>query len=110
MRTVSLVVLAVLLVLPGRPAVAAAGSVKSRRSSGDRERREERTRCVRRNDADSGAVVGVWVPGKGEFAQGIGYSNLSPRTPMALGDKFRIGSNTKTFVAPYCCSSWTRRS
>src|ERR1700733_13915650 len=46
-----------------------------------------------------GAVVGVWVPGKGDFVKGFGYANLSPRTPMAIGDHFRIGSNTKTFVA-----------
>src|SRR5215469_2091250 len=44
-----------------------------------------------------GAVVGVWVPGKGEFAKGFGYSNLATRSPMALDDHFRIGSNTKTF-------------
>ncbi|MEO6835970.1 MAG: serine hydrolase domain-containing protein [Candidatus Tumulicola sp.] len=46
-----------------------------------------------------GAVVGVWVPGRGEFTRGFGYSNLSLRKAMALGDRFRIGSNTKTFVA-----------
>lgn len=46
-----------------------------------------------------GAVIGVWVPGKGEFAKGFGYSNLSAKTPLALDDHFRIGSNTKTFVA-----------
>jgi D-alanyl-D-alanine carboxypeptidase len=46
-----------------------------------------------------GAVVGVWVPGKGEFVKGFGYGNLSPRVPMTLADHFRIGSNTKTFVA-----------
>ena len=46
-----------------------------------------------------GVVVGVWVPGKGEFAKGFGYSNLGIRLPMALDDHFRIGSNTKTFVA-----------
>lgn len=46
-----------------------------------------------------GAVVGVWVPGKGEFTQGFGYANLATRSPMALDDHFRIGSNTKTFVA-----------
>ncbi len=46
-----------------------------------------------------GAVVGVWVPGKGEFTKGFGYSNLSPKDPMALDDHVRIGSNTKTFVA-----------
>jgi D-alanyl-D-alanine carboxypeptidase len=46
-----------------------------------------------------GVVVGVWVPGKGEFVKGFGYANLSPQAPMALADRFRIGSNTKTFVA-----------
>ena len=46
-----------------------------------------------------GAVVGVWVPGKGEFVKGFGYASLSPRLSMALADHFRIGSNTKTFVA-----------
>lgn len=46
-----------------------------------------------------GAVVGVWVPGKGEFTRGFGYSNLATRSPMALDDHFRVGSNTKTFVA-----------
>ena len=46
-----------------------------------------------------GAIVGVWVPGKGEFTKGFGYSNLSPKNPMALDDHVRIGSNTKTFVA-----------
>jgi D-alanyl-D-alanine carboxypeptidase len=46
-----------------------------------------------------GAVVGVWVPGKGELTRGFGYSNLSPKDTMAPDDHFRIGSNTKTFVA-----------
>jgi D-alanyl-D-alanine carboxypeptidase len=46
-----------------------------------------------------GAVVGVWVPDKGAYVKGFGYSNLSPRAAMALADHFRIGSNTKTFVA-----------
>jgi D-alanyl-D-alanine carboxypeptidase len=46
-----------------------------------------------------GAVVSVWVPGKGEYVKGFGYSNLSPQAAMALTDHFRIGSNTKTFVA-----------
>lgn len=46
-----------------------------------------------------GVVVGVWVPGKGYFTKGFGYSNLATHSPMALDDHFRIGSNTKTFVA-----------
>jgi D-alanyl-D-alanine carboxypeptidase len=45
-----------------------------------------------------GAVVGVWFPGRGTYIRAVGYSSLSPQQPMALADKFRIGSNTKTFV------------
>jgi D-alanyl-D-alanine carboxypeptidase len=45
-----------------------------------------------------GVVVGVWVPGKAAFTKGFGYANLATRTPMAIDDHFRIGSNTKTFV------------
>jgi D-alanyl-D-alanine carboxypeptidase len=46
-----------------------------------------------------GAVVGVWVPGRGEFTRGFGYANLATHNAMTLDDRFRIGSNTKTFVA-----------
>ena len=46
-----------------------------------------------------GVVVGVWIRGKGQFVKGFGYANLSSHSPMALDDHFRIGSNTKTFVA-----------
>jgi D-alanyl-D-alanine carboxypeptidase len=45
-----------------------------------------------------GAVVGIWAPGKGTFVKGIGLSDLATQTPMDTRDKFRIGSNTKTFV------------
>ena len=45
-----------------------------------------------------GAVVAIWAPGKGRFVEAIGQADLSPPRPMALDDKFRIGSNTKTFV------------
>ena len=45
-----------------------------------------------------GAVIGVWIPGKAPFLKGIGLSDISPAKPMAIDDKFRVGSNTKTFV------------
>jgi D-alanyl-D-alanine carboxypeptidase len=45
-----------------------------------------------------GAVIGVWIPGKAPFLKGIGLSDISPSKPMAIDDKFRVGSNTKTFV------------
>jgi D-alanyl-D-alanine carboxypeptidase len=50
------------------------------------------------NQPVPGVVVGVWYPGHASFVKGIGYAELSPRRPMAPDDKFRIGSNTKTFV------------
>jgi D-alanyl-D-alanine carboxypeptidase len=46
-----------------------------------------------------GVVVGVWVPGKGEFTKGYGYADLANHAAMQLDDRFRVGSNTKTFVA-----------
>ncbi len=46
-----------------------------------------------------GVVVGVWVPGKGEYTKGYGYASLATKSHMQLDDRFRIGSNTKTFVA-----------
>jgi D-alanyl-D-alanine carboxypeptidase len=46
-----------------------------------------------------GAVIGVWLPGRVAFAQGFGYGDLAERRAIALDDHFRIGSNTKTFVA-----------
>ncbi|MGC1381923.1 MAG: serine hydrolase domain-containing protein [Candidatus Baltobacteraceae bacterium] len=46
-----------------------------------------------------GAALGVWVPGKGAFVKGIGFARLSPLAGMFHDDLFRIGSNTKTFVA-----------
>jgi Beta-lactamase len=45
-----------------------------------------------------GAAVGVWVPGKGTFVKGFGFSDLATKSPMMPDAKFRIGSNTKTFV------------
>jgi D-alanyl-D-alanine carboxypeptidase len=45
-----------------------------------------------------GAVIGVWDPKLGVLQKSYGLGSLSPKAPMALNDKFRIGSNTKTFV------------
>ncbi len=45
-----------------------------------------------------GAVVGVWIPGKAPWREAIGLGRLTPAEKMQLDDKFRIGSNTKTFV------------
>ncbi len=45
-----------------------------------------------------GAVLGVWIPGKAPWRKGVGFQSISPEEAMQLDDKFRIGSNTKTFV------------
>lgn len=50
------------------------------------------------NQPVPGAAVGAWAPGGRSFVKGIGLGRLSPQVPMSPNDKFRIGSNTKTFV------------
>src|SRR6202012_5705159 len=50
------------------------------------------------NQSVPGAVVGVWMPGAAAWVRAVGLGNLSPKEAMKLDDKFRVGSNTKTFV------------
>lgn len=45
-----------------------------------------------------GAVVGIWDPKLGVMFRGFGFADLAAKRPMATNDKFRIGSNTKTFI------------
>jgi D-alanyl-D-alanine carboxypeptidase len=45
-----------------------------------------------------GAMVAVWAPGQGTMVKAYGVADLATGRPMAASDKFRIGSNTKTFV------------
>src|SRR4051794_33913941 len=45
-----------------------------------------------------GVVVGIWDPKLGTMFRGFGMSDLAGQKAMAVEDKFRIGSNTKTFV------------
>jgi len=49
-------------------------------------------------DPVPGVVVGIWAPGRGFFVKGFGYADLSKGEAMNVSDKFRVGSNTKTFV------------
>ncbi len=46
-----------------------------------------------------GAVVGVWVPGRGKYLAARGLANIETNEPRTLEDPFRIGSITKTFTA-----------
>lgn len=46
-----------------------------------------------------GAIVGIWVQGKGTWVQARGVADLRSKTPMNTSDRVRIASITKTFVA-----------
>jgi len=46
-----------------------------------------------------GLVVGVWQRGNGGFETAVGKANLDTGRPMALRDRFHIGSVTKTMTA-----------
>jgi D-alanyl-D-alanine carboxypeptidase len=46
-----------------------------------------------------GVLVGVSVPGEGQYVSAQGLANLHTQTKPQPSDQFRIGSVTKTFVA-----------
>ncbi len=46
-----------------------------------------------------GVVVGIWIPGKGNYLKAFGKANLETNTKRQFGDPFRIASITKTFTA-----------
>src|SRR4028119_1911315 len=52
-----------------------------------------------RADDLPGVVVGVWVPGEGEYVVARGKANLKTGEKRDVDDPFRIGSITKTLVA-----------
>jgi D-alanyl-D-alanine carboxypeptidase len=46
-----------------------------------------------------GLEVGVWVPGQGSFVRALGTSDHATGAPLALSDRFRIASISKSFTA-----------
>jgi D-alanyl-D-alanine carboxypeptidase len=46
-----------------------------------------------------GVLVGVWDVNGRSYVHGFGYADLPKKRPLTVADHFRIGSNTKTFVA-----------
>ncbi|OGB86795.1 hypothetical protein A3H38_04560 [candidate division WOR-1 bacterium RIFCSPLOWO2_02_FULL_46_20] len=46
-----------------------------------------------------GMILGVWVPGRGNYFKALGTANLATRADMDPTNRFRIGSLTKTFTA-----------
>ena len=50
------------------------------------------------NSAVPGAIVGIWVPGRGTWVRAAGLANRTTKRPMQVQDSARIGSITKTFI------------
>lgn len=45
-----------------------------------------------------GMVVGIFIPGRGEWVRAFGYADVESGRKMSMYDGFRIGSVTKTFT------------
>jgi D-alanyl-D-alanine carboxypeptidase len=43
-------------------------------------------------------LIGIWQGDSASYVHAFGYADLAKKRPLAIGDHFRIGSNTKTFV------------
>jgi D-alanyl-D-alanine carboxypeptidase len=46
-----------------------------------------------------GVLIGVWDANGRSYVRGFGYADVPKKRPLTAADHFRIGSNTKTFVA-----------
>ncbi|MFD9327611.1 serine hydrolase domain-containing protein [Streptomyces sp. NPDC060065] len=53
---------------------------------------------VRQEAGIPGVVVGLWMPGKGNYVRATGVADKATGEPMTTGPFFRIGSETKTFT------------
>lgn len=86
-------------------ALAALGPACAREASPpafDREtvdRLEETVREVLERDAIPGAIVGAWVPGRGEWTAAVGVADRETGREIATTDLMRVGSVTKSFTA-----------
>ncbi len=45
-----------------------------------------------------GVFIAIYMPGYAPYVRSVGYANVPSKKPFRLPDKFRIGSNMKTFV------------
>lgn len=45
-----------------------------------------------------GVFIALYIPGRSPYVKSVGYADLRTKAPFQLPDKFRVGSNTKTFV------------
>jgi len=46
-----------------------------------------------------GVVVGIWIPGKGDYLKAFGKADIEKKKKRLFDDVFRIASITKTFTA-----------
>ncbi|MFH9393550.1 serine hydrolase domain-containing protein [Streptomyces sp. NPDC017413] len=53
---------------------------------------------VREQAGIPGAVVGLWMPGKGSYVHADGVADTVTGEPMSADTRIRIGSETKTFT------------
>ncbi|MFE6288023.1 serine hydrolase domain-containing protein [Streptomyces sp. NPDC057877] len=61
-------------------------------------RLDEAIEEVRREAGIPGLVVGLWMPGKGEYVRATGVADTATGRPMSTDPFVRIGSETKTFT------------
>ncbi|CAL9451110.1 D-aminopeptidase [Streptomyces sp. enrichment culture] len=61
-------------------------------------RLDETVEDVRRQAGIPGAVVGLWMPGRGSYVRASGVADTRTGEPMAVDSYVRIGSETKTFT------------
>ncbi|HYZ15645.1 MAG TPA: serine hydrolase domain-containing protein, partial [Candidatus Acidoferrum sp.] len=45
-----------------------------------------------------GVFIALYLPGKPPYIKSVGYADLRSKAPFTYDDRFRVGSNTKTFV------------
>jgi CubicO group peptidase (beta-lactamase class C family) len=53
---------------------------------------------VRRQFGIPGAIVGLWMPGRGSYVRTTGFTDTATRRPLATDSYLPIGSKTKTFT------------
>ncbi|MFI1361209.1 serine hydrolase domain-containing protein [Streptomyces sp. NPDC020898] len=53
---------------------------------------------VRQEAGIPGVIVGLWMPGKGNYVRATGVADTATREPMTTDLYLRIGSETKTFT------------
>jgi len=53
---------------------------------------------VRKEAGIPGVIVGLWMPGRGNYVRATGVADTATGEPMTTGPYMRIGSETKTFT------------